>query len=174
MPKVLVSIRLDERIVKMLSQKANELGIGLTVLIRNYVEAMIAHEKMGISKTIHIPAEEYDLILSHIAKDIVEKRKYVEFLKHIILAKLLWIYGRDYGEKVSPQLVNDVLKILKTEGRIDTYGIRDFGDRIVVKASTYSEIFAQILCEIIKSVFKNVNCKIAGKTIVALIRENEV
>ena len=160
MPKVLVSIRLDERIVKMLSQKANELGIGLTVLIRNYVETMIAHEKIGISKTIHIPAEEYDLMLNHIVKDSNEKERYVEFLKHVILAKLLWIYGRDYGEKVSPQLVNDVFEILKTEGRIDAYGIRDLGDKIVVKASVHSEVFAEILCEFVRNIFKKVNCKI--------------
>ncbi len=174
MPKVLVSIRLDERIVKMLNQKANELGIGLTVLIRNYVETMVAHEKIGISKTVHIPAEEYDLLLSNVLKDSAGKEKYIKFLKHIILAKLLWIYGRDHGENVSPYLIHDILNILKTEGRIDTYGVRALENKIIVKVSVHSEIFTKIFCELMKVIFKEANCKIAGKSIVVLIPKHRV
>jgi len=171
MPKILVSIRLDERTVEALNEKANELGIGLSVLARNYIESMILHEKIGISRTIHLPMEEYELLLNYIVNDAILRKEYLELLKNEALSALLWIHGKNPEGKVPQQALKDLLEIFRVGGRINGYGMRDLGSKVVVKIITPSENLAIIFCELIGELFKDADCKKLGKTIIVLLRK---
>ena len=82
-------MRLDARLVKKLSERAEELGIGLTVLLRRYIEAMAFQDDTGLGRPVSVSRDELNFLTDAVIK-CGKLNDYAEMLANAFEVALKW------------------------------------------------------------------------------------
>jgi predicted DNA-binding protein len=173
-PKVLISLRLDRELVEKLARRARELGVGVSVLIRRYIETMILYEELGLSRPVRLGVEEYGRLVK-LVTDTGRIDEYISYLVEMFELITAWNFGN--RETVSLyELLAKLMELLKSEGRITDYRAYSGGNRVGITFETISADAANLLNKALTrfliKIGKNVtNVKTVGRTAYIEVKE---
>lgn len=170
MPKILVSVRLNEKTVELLNRIAKEKNVGLSVLIRQYVESMLMLETTSISKIIHIPIEEYIFLIKKLNKN--ELDAYIDEILRIFSLRYLWKYSISIEHAVLADILKEFLEIMKISGRIHDYEIKTHGAKIFAKLILSNKALSKIIESLLRRLLGNklVDLKVSENVLILIAR----
>lgn len=157
--------------MKKLNKRASELGVGVTTLMRRYLEFMLLHEITRSYPTACIPSAEY----AHLVKTVLGSEegvdKYVNYVselyKNIIQAYL--------GESTEvSEVVRKFLEMLKLEGKVLEFKLAVEKDSVSLIVTTLSEENAFLLSKIFEKTLasRRVEVKYLGNMIFLKVRRS--
>ncbi len=121
-------MRLDKELIEKLARRAKEVGVGVSVLMRRYVETMLLYEELGLSKPVRLSVEEYGrLVKSIAAKENVEE--YIEYLVGMFDLVTAWSFS-DRKAVSLYELLAKLMELLKMEGKVTGYRVYSGGNKV--------------------------------------------
>lgn len=171
-PKILVSLRLDADLVKKLSKRAESLGIGLTVLLRRYIEAMAVQDEAGLGRPVHIPRDEFSFLVEAVVA-CGKKEVYAEIMSKFLEVSLRWRFGDlDLPPGV---ILKEALSLLSIQNKILEFKVRSDGSSAVASFTavnrTVGDAVSASIIKLLNSVGARVSARSAGTTYLVEVRE---
>jgi hypothetical protein len=166
-PKVLISLRLDRELVEKLARRARELGIGVSVLMRRYIETMILYEGLGLTRPVRLGVEEYGRLVK-LVTEAGHADDYIAYLVEMFELITAWNFGNRESVGLY-ELLAKLMEMLKNEGKITDYRAYSGGKKVGITYETVSADVANILnkalTRFLAKIGKNVtNMKAVGRT----------
>lgn len=148
-PKVLVSLRIDEELMKKLNKRASELGVGVTALMRRYLEFMLSHETTKSYPVMCVPSAEYAYLVRVVVSNAGEMNRYIDYVSELY-KNLIQIYLGESPEV--GEVLRRFLEMLKLEGKVLEFRFIVEKDVVSLIITTVSEENALLLSKILEKV----------------------
>lgn len=166
-----MSLRLDADLVKKLRKRAESLGIGLTVLLRRYIEAMAMQDEIGVGRPVYISRDEL-AFLAEAVMSCGKQDEYAETISRILEVALRWRFG---DLDLPPELIlKEALNLLSAQNRILEFKVRAAGSSTVASFTATSravgETVSASLTKLLNSVGAITRTRSAGSTFLIEVR----
>ncbi|MEM2393048.1 MAG: ribbon-helix-helix protein, CopG family [Zestosphaera sp.] len=145
----MVSLRIDEELVKKLNKRASELGVGITTLMRRYVEFMLLHESTRSYPMIWVSSAEYTYLAKIVSSDAELVSRYVDYVSELYKS-LIQVFGGEFTD-VS-EVLRKLLELLKLEGKVLEFRLTVEKDVVNSVVTAISEESALLLGKVLERI----------------------
>lgn len=154
-----------------MGKRAEALGIGLTVLLRRYIETMALQDEMSTGKQVRITLDELNF-LTEAVTECGRQDEYADLLSRIFEVVLMWRFG---GLDIPPEAaLREVMSMLRMQNRILEYDVRVVDNLVVTSFTAPSKAvgtaIGMALVRLLNSVGAKTELRSVGTTFLVEVR----